>query len=182
MRSKCHGCSRKSYTDILNFYYPGVSLVSHYTDKYPRITIPDPAQVNPIKVGDSKLSGTAEPYSIIYVKVWPDTVATGKTDAAGNFSFDVPKQQAGTMLHVLVKGQGGYSTYTKIYVQSDIAPEAAKVNELSEGDTKLIGTAEPNSTIYVKVWPDIIATEKRTIQETFPSQFQSNRRADSFTY
>ncbi|NGY89353.1 hypothetical protein F6Y05_41330 [Bacillus megaterium] len=49
-----------------------------------------------------------------------------KTDAAGNFSFDVPKQQAGTMLHVLVKGQGGYSTYTKIYVQSDIAPEAAK--------------------------------------------------------
>lgn len=150
----------KSYTDILNFYYPGVSLVSHYEDKYPKITIPDPAQVDPIKAGDSKLSGTAEPNSTIYVKVWPDTVATGKTDAAGNFSFDVPKQQAGTMLHVLVKGQGGYSTYTKIYVQSDTAPEAAKVNELSEGDTKLTGTAEPNSTIYVKVWPDIIATGK----------------------
>ncbi|MGG0031186.1 SpoIID/LytB domain-containing protein [Priestia megaterium] len=150
----------KSYTDILNFYYPGVSLVSHYTDKYPRITVPEPAQVNPIKAGDSKLSGTAEPNSTIYVKVWPDTIATGKTDAAGNFSFDVPKQQAGTMLHVLVKGQGGYSTYTKIYVQSDTAPEAAKVNELSEGDTKLTGTAEPNSTIYVKVWPDNIATGK----------------------
>ncbi|WP_456364641.1 hypothetical protein C1N73_05535 [Priestia aryabhattai] len=150
----------KSYTDILNFYYPGVSLVSHYADKYPRVTIPDPAQVNPIKVGDSKLSGTAEPNSTIYVKVWPDTVATGKADAAGNFSFDVPKQVAGTMLHVLVKGQGGYSTYTKIYVQSDSAPEAAKVNELSEGDTNLTGTAEPNSTIYVKVWPDTIATGK----------------------
>ncbi|NER44764.1 hypothetical protein G3M54_33980 [Bacillus megaterium NBRC 15308 = ATCC 14581] len=103
MRSKCHGCSREIIHGYTEFYYPGVSLVSHYTDKYPRITIPDPAQVNPIKVGDSKLSGTAEPYSIIYVKVWPDTVATGKTDAAGNFSFDVPKQQAGTMLHVLVK-------------------------------------------------------------------------------
>ncbi|MBW0932056.1 SpoIID/LytB domain-containing protein [Priestia megaterium] len=150
----------KAYADILSFYYPGVSLVSQYTDKYPRITVPDPAQVNPIKAGDSKLSGTAEPNSTIYVKVWPDTVATGKTDAAGNFSFDVPKQQAGTMLHVLVKGQGGYSTYTKIYVQSDTAPEAAKVNELSEGDTKLTGTAEPNSIIYVKVWPDIIATGK----------------------
>lgn len=150
----------KSYTDILNFYYPGVSLVSHYADKYPRVTIPDPAQVDPIKAGDSKLSGTAEPNSTIYVKVWPDTVATGKTDAAGNFSFDVPKQVAGTMLHVLVKGQGGYSTYTKIYVQSDTAPEAAKVNELNEGDTNLTGTAEPNSTIYVKVWPDTIATGK----------------------
>ncbi|MGI1812059.1 SpoIID/LytB domain-containing protein [Priestia sp. TGN 0903] len=150
----------KSYTDILNFYYPGVSLVSHYTDKYPRINVPIPAQVNPIKAGDSKLSGTAEPNSIIYVKVWPDTVATGKTDAAGNFSFDVPKQQAGTMLHVLVKGQGGYSTYTKIYVQSDTAPEAAEVNELNDGDTQLTGTAEPNSTIYVKVWPEIIATGK----------------------
>ncbi|WP_243548882.1 SpoIID/LytB domain-containing protein [Priestia megaterium] len=150
----------KSYTDILNFYYPGVSLVSHYADKYPKITIPGPAQVNPIKAGDSKLSGTAEPNSTIYVKVWPDTVATGKTDAAGNFSFDVPKQVAGTMLHVLVKGQGGYSTYTKIYVQSDTAPEAAKVNELKEDDTNLTGTAEPNSTIYVKVWPDIIATGK----------------------
>ena len=150
----------KSYTDILNFYYPGVSLVSHYTDKYLRITVPEPAQVNPIKAGDSKLSGTAEPNSIIYVKVWPDTIATGKTDAAGNFSFDVPEQQAGTMLHVLVKGQGGYSTYTKIYVQSDTAPEAAKVNELNEGDTNLTGTAEPNSTIYVKVWPDTIATGK----------------------
>ncbi|WP_099330689.1 SpoIID/LytB domain-containing protein [Priestia aryabhattai] len=150
----------KSYTDILNFYYPGVSLVSHYEDKYPKITIPDPAQVDPIKAGDSKLSGTAEPNSTIYVKVWPDTVATGKTDTAGNFSFDVPKQVAGTMLHVLVKGQGGYSTYTKIYVQSDTAPEAAKVNELKEDDTNLTGTAEPNSTIYVKVWPDIIATGK----------------------
>ncbi|WP_340597921.1 SpoIID/LytB domain-containing protein [Priestia megaterium] len=150
----------KSYTDILSFYYPGVSLVSHYTDKYPRITVPEPAQVNPIKAGDSKLSGTAEPNSIIYVKVWPDTIATGKTDAAGNFSFDVPKQQAGTMLHVLVRGQGGYSTYTKIYVQSDSSPEAAKVNELNEGDTNLTGTAEPNSTIYVKVWPDTIATGK----------------------
>ncbi|WP_129706808.1 SpoIID/LytB domain-containing protein [Priestia megaterium] len=150
----------KSYTDILNFYYPEVSLVSHYTDKYPRITVPDPAQVNPIKAGDSKLSGTAEPNSTIYVKVWPDTIATGKTDAAGNFSFDVPKQEAGTMLHVLVKGQGGYSTYTKVYVQSDTAPEAAKVNTLSDEDTKLTGTAEPNSTIYVKIWPDIIATGK----------------------
>ncbi|MGG3123264.1 SpoIID/LytB domain-containing protein [Priestia megaterium] len=150
----------KSYTDILNFYYPGVSLVSHYTDKYPRITVPDPAQVNPIKAGDSKISGTAEPNSTIYVKVWPDTIATGKTDAAGNFSFDVPKQEAGTMLHVLAKGQGGYSKYTKIYVQSDTAPEAAKVNELSDEDTQLTGTAEPNSTIYVKIWPDIIATGK----------------------
>ncbi|MFP3664214.1 SpoIID/LytB domain-containing protein [Priestia sp. SIMBA_032] len=150
----------KSYTNILSFYYPGVSLVSHYTDKYLRITVPEPAQVNPIKAGDSKLSGTAEPNSTIYVKVWPDTIATGKTDAAGNFSFDVPKQQAGTMLHVLVKGQGGYSTYTKVYVQSDAAPEAAKVNELNEGDTNLTGTAEPNSTIYVKVWPDTIATGK----------------------
>jgi hypothetical protein len=150
----------KSYTDILNFYYPEVSLVSHYTDKYPRITVPDPAQVNPIKAGDSKLSGTSEPNSTIYVKVWPDTIATGKTDAAGNFSFDVPKQEAGTMLHVLVKGQGGYSTYTKIYVQSDTAPEAAKVNTLSDEDTTLTGTAEPNSTIYVKVWPDTIATGK----------------------
>ncbi len=150
----------KSYTDILNFYYPGVSLVSYYTDKYSRITVPDPAQVDSIKAGDSKLSGTAEPNSTIYVKVWPDTIATGKTDDAGNFSFDVPKQQAGTILHILVKGQGGYSTYTKIYVQSDTAPEVAKVNELSEGHTKLTGTAEPNSTIYVKVWPDIIATGK----------------------
>ncbi|MEN3780823.1 SpoIID/LytB domain-containing protein [Priestia megaterium] len=150
----------KSYTDILSFYYPGVSLVSHYTDKYLRITVPEPAQVNPIKAGDSKLSGTAEPNSTIYVKVWPNTIATGKADAAGNFSFDVPEQQAGTMLHVLVKGQGGYSTYTKIYVQSDTAPEAAKVNELNEGDTNLTGTAEPNSTIYVKVWPDTIATGK----------------------
>ncbi|MEM4998230.1 SpoIID/LytB domain-containing protein [Priestia megaterium] len=150
----------KSYTDILNFYYPGVSLVSHYEDKYPKITIPNPAQVDPIKGSDSKLSGTAEPNSTIYVKVWPDVIATGKTDAAGNFSFDVPTQQAGTMLHVLVKGQGGYSTYTKIYVQSDSAPEAAKVNQLNEGDTNLTGTAEPNSTIYVKVWPDTIATGK----------------------
>ncbi|MBK0007162.1 SpoIID/LytB domain-containing protein [Bacillus sp. S35] len=150
----------KSYTDILDFYYPGVSLVSHYADKYPRVTIPDPAQVDPIKAGDSKLSGTAEPNSTIYVKVWPNTIATGKADAAGNFSFDVPEQQAGTMLHVLVKGQGGCSTYTKIYVQSDTAPEAAKVNELNEGDTNLTGTAEPNSTIYVKVWPDTIATGK----------------------
>ncbi|MED3941475.1 SpoIID/LytB domain-containing protein [Priestia megaterium] len=150
----------KSYTDILSFYYPGVSLVSHYEDKYPRVTIPDPAQVDPIKAGDSKISGTAESNSTIYVKVWPNTIATGKADAAGNFSFDVPEQQVGTMLHVLVKGQGGYSTYTKIYVQSDTAPEAAKVNELNEGDTNLTGTAEPNSTIYVKVWPDTIATGK----------------------
>src|SRR6478735_1993516 len=150
----------KAYADILSFYYPGVSLVSQYTDKYPRITVPDPAQVNPIKAGDSKLSGTAEPNSTIYVKVWPDTVATGKTDNAGNFSITIPKQPVGKQLHVLVKGQSGYSKYTKLFVKTDQAPEAPKVNAISSQDTKLTGTAEPNSIIYVKVWPDIIATGK----------------------
>jgi SpoIID/LytB domain protein len=33
----------KSYTDILSFYYLGVSLVSHHTDKIPRVTVSDPA-------------------------------------------------------------------------------------------------------------------------------------------
>lgn len=150
----------KAYTDILSFYYPGVSLVSHYTDKYPRITVPDPAQVDPIRAGDSKLSGTAEPNSTIFVKVWPDTIATGKTDNAGNFSITIPEQPAGRQLHVLVKGQGGYSKYTKLFVKTDQAPKAAKVNVVSSQDTKLTGSAEPNSTIYVKVWPDIIATGK----------------------
>jgi capsule polysaccharide export protein KpsC/LpsZ len=41
--------------------------------------------------GDTKISETAEPNSTIYIKVWPDTIATGKKDSTGNFSFDVPK-------------------------------------------------------------------------------------------
>lgn len=140
-----------AYTDTLSFYYPGVSLVSHYTDKFHRITVPNPAQVNPIMVGDTKISGTAKPNSTFYVKVWPDTIATGKIDSTGNFSFEVPKQEAGTMLLVLVKGQGSYNTYTKVYVKFDDAPEAPTVNSITNQDTKITGSTEPNPTIHVKV-------------------------------
>ncbi|NGY75621.1 hypothetical protein F6Y02_02300 [Bacillus megaterium] len=97
----------------------------------------------------------------------------GKTDNTGNFSITIPKQPAGRQLHVLVKGQDGYSKYTKLFVKTDQAPEAPKVNAISSQDTNLTGSTEPNSMIYVKVWPDIIATGKQIMQETFPSPCQS---------
>ncbi|WP_143256306.1 Ig-like domain-containing protein [Priestia aryabhattai] len=78
---------------------------------------PAAAKVNAISSQDTKLTGSAEPNSTIYIKVWPDIMATGKTNNAGNFSITVPKQKSGTLLHVLVKGQGGYSKYTKLTVK-----------------------------------------------------------------
>lgn len=78
---------------------------------------PEAPKVNAISSQDTNLTGSTEPNSMIYVKVWPDIIATGKTDNAGNFSITLPKQKSGTLLHVLVKGQGGYSKYTKLTVK-----------------------------------------------------------------
>ncbi|MEI2341773.1 Ig-like domain-containing protein, partial [Priestia megaterium] len=83
---------------------------------------------------------------------------TGKADNAGRFSVPVPKQEAGKQIHVLVKGQGGYSKYTWFLVQSQKVPDAAQVNPMTSTDTKITGSAEPNSTIMVKDWPTVIAT------------------------
>ncbi|MHC8970666.1 SpoIID/LytB domain-containing protein [Priestia aryabhattai] len=152
----------KAYSDILAFYYPGTALTTQYTDKIQRVTTPEAAKVDPMTDEDTKITGTAEPNSTIMVKDWPTVIATGQTDANGHFSIDVPKQKADTQIHVLVKGEGGYSKYTWFLVKGTkrAVPDAAKVDPMSDEDTAITGTAEPNSTIMINVWPTVIATGK----------------------
>ncbi|MGH0590628.1 Ig-like domain-containing protein, partial [Bacillus mycoides] len=69
-----------------------------------------------------------------------------------NFSIDIPKQKAGTKLSVTASNKAGTSQVTEVTVKETLkVPDAPKVNEVTDADTKVTGTAQPGSTVKLNL-------------------------------
>jgi SpoIID/LytB domain protein len=113
---------------------------------------PAPAKVNGVTQADNVVTGTAKPGTIVYVKVGSAVIGSGKVTAQGNFAIGIPKQPVSTKLGIVVRGTTGiFSGYTYVVVTEKAIPLAPQVNEITNQSTAVIGTAEPNSLVYVKV-------------------------------
>ena len=70
----------------------------------------------------------------------------------GKFSITIPKQVAGTVIEVTAKdGAGNVSETTQVTVVDETAPAAPVVNNITDLDKTLTGSAEPKSIIVAKV-------------------------------
>ncbi|WP_342399973.1 Ig-like domain-containing protein [Weizmannia sp. FSL W8-0676] len=108
---------------------------------------------------DTVVTGTADPNVTVKVAVSGKEIGSNSTDSNGNFSVSIPKQKAGTELHVYTEdGKGNQSEETVVTVQDKTAPAAPKVNEVSDASTAVTGTTEAGAKVTVTSGSNILGT------------------------
>ncbi|WP_311735995.1 Ig-like domain-containing protein [Peribacillus frigoritolerans] len=109
-------------------------------------------------------------------------IGSGNTDSKGNFKVKISKQKAGTKLSVtatdLAKRESKAASVT---VLDKTAPDAPKVNEVSDKATSVTGKAEIGSTVTVKHSNKNIGTAKADSKGNFSIKI-SKKKAGSALY
>nr|WP_232299087.1 Ig-like domain-containing protein [Bacillus cereus] len=108
-------------------------------------------QVNEVLDTDTTVTGTGKPGASIAVTANGKELGKGTVDEKGNYKITIPKQAEGTSIQVVQKVNGSTSPATTVQVKDVTAPTAPKVNPVTDNDTKVKGTGEPNTTVSVKV-------------------------------
>jgi subtilisin family serine protease len=133
-------------------------------------TAPILPKVNTIDDNDTKISGMTEANANIVVKNNGKTIATGNADSKGAFSIKIAKPKAGTVLIVsAIDHSGNVSLTSTVKVLDKTAPNVPKLTSLivKKGVITITGTAEANSTIFIKNGTKVVATVKVSSKGTF---------------
>ena len=117
------------------------------------ITAPTAPVVNPVKAGDTAVTGTAEAGSTVEVTLPDGTKVSAKADKDGNYSVPVSGLKEGDKVSVTATDEAGNksdaTTATVAKADDKTAPNAPVVNPVNAGDTAITGTAEAGSTVEV---------------------------------
>ena len=109
--------------------------------------------VNPVKAGDTAVTGAAEAGSTVEVTLPDGTKVSAKADKDGNYSVPVSGLKEGDKVSVTATdaagNKSGATEATVAKADDKTAPDAPKVNEVKAGDTAVTGTAEAGSTVEV---------------------------------
>ncbi|WP_343086372.1 Ig-like domain-containing protein, partial [Streptococcus parasanguinis] len=131
--------------------------VTHIFRKLQDTTAPTAPVVNPVKAGDTAVTGTAEAGSTVEVTLPDGSKVSAKADQDGNFSVPVSGLKEGTTVSVTATDDAGNTstptTATVVKADDKTAPTAPVVNPVKAGDTAITGTAEAGSTVEVTL-PD----------------------------
>ncbi|MCM3225621.1 Ig-like domain-containing protein [Terribacillus saccharophilus] len=117
---------------------------------------PGAPEINPIDSDDTSLSGTAEPNTDIVVTLPDGSTVETTTDADGNWTVDIPAQEADSEISAVAVDEAGNESDAGSVTVTDAdteAPGAPEINPIDSDDTSLSGTAEPNTDIVVTL-PD----------------------------
>ncbi|WP_257677597.1 Ig-like domain-containing protein [Heyndrickxia coagulans] len=108
---------------------------------------------------DTVVTGTADPNVTVKVAVSGKEIGSNSTDSNGSFSVSIPKQKAGTELHVHTEdSKGNQSEETVVTVQDKTAPAVPTVGEVSDTSTAVTGTTEAGAKVTVKSGSNILGT------------------------
>ncbi|MED4963747.1 Ig-like domain-containing protein [Heyndrickxia coagulans] len=108
---------------------------------------------------DTVVTGTADPNVTVKVAVNGKEIGSDSTNSNGSFSVSIPKQKAGTELHVHTEdGKGNQSEETVVTVQDKTAPAVPTVGEVSDTSTAVTGTTEAGAKVTVKSGSNILGT------------------------
>ena len=131
--------------------------VTHIFRKLQDTTAPTAPVVNPVKAGDTAVTGTAEAGSTVEGTLPDGSKVSVKADQDGNFSVPVSGLKEGTTVSVTATDDAGNTstptTATVVKADDKTAPTAPVVNPVKAGDTAITGTAEAGSTVEVTL-PD----------------------------
>ena len=121
-------------------------LVNHETKSAPLAPI-----VNAVSDQDTVVTGSAEAGSNVEVKVNDEVIGTGTVGEDGQFTVTIPVQTADTELVITATDKAeNVSEATTVIVKDVVAPTKPTVKSVSDQATVVTGTAEANSTVYVK--------------------------------
>lgn len=138
---------RVSITGGLN---AGVSNAVTLTTKL--VPIPNAPVVKGLGDSDATISGKADPNVTVTVKSGDTVVASGKANEAGDFTLQIAKQKAGTVLVITATNDDGkVSSGTTITVVDITAPDAPIVNPVAKKDQTITGRTEANATVMIKM-------------------------------
>ena len=128
---------------------PTTATVAKADDK----TAPDAPVVNPVKAGDTAVTGTAEAGSTVEVTLPNGSKGTATADKDGNFSVPVSGLNEGDKVSVTATdaagNKSGATEATVAKADDKEAPAAPVVNDVKEGDKAVTGTAEVGSIIEI---------------------------------
>ncbi|ARQ07924.1 Rib/alpha-like domain-containing protein [Macrococcoides canis] len=118
--------------------------------------------VNPVKVGDTVVSGTSEPGSTVIVTLPDGTTVTTVTNPDGTWSVEVPAIKEGETVSAVATDASGNTSKPDtetapvspiVTPPADTTAPVIDVNPVKPGDTIVSGTSEPGSTVIVTL-PD----------------------------
>ncbi|ANU17866.1 hypothetical protein BBI11_12855 [Planococcus maritimus] len=113
-------------------------------------TAPDAPEVDDVGDSDTEVTGTGEPGAEVVVET-PDGTYTGTVDEDGDFSVDIPEQEAGTEITVTLEDDdGNVSDETVVTVDDTTAPDAPSLKQVTNKSTSISGKAEAGSTVVIK--------------------------------
>lgn len=118
-------------------------------------TIPDTPKVNKVTSESTHITGTAEPGTLVKVKIPNGKLLTAQVDKQGAFNVELPYKgtfKGGEVLKVsVVDPSSNESLATTIHVEDITAPKSPTVKPITSDNPLVVGTAEVGSTIKVKL-------------------------------
>ncbi|QCJ44774.1 hypothetical protein FAY30_24420 [Bacillus sp. S3] len=123
------------------------------------VTSPGKPLVNEVTEKDTSVTGQGEVGSTINIKVNGNVIGTTTVGNDGNFTVSIPLQQAGTKLVITATDtEGNTSDETTVIVKDVTSPAKPVVNEVTDKDTSVTGSAEAGSKVDVKVNGSVISS------------------------
>ncbi|PEL09791.1 Ig-like domain-containing protein [Bacillus sp. AFS017336] len=126
-------------------------------------TVPTPNApfVKGLGNGDTTISGKADPNVTVTVKAGDTVLASGKANAAGDFSLSIAKQSVGTVLSITATNDDNkVSSVTSITVSDNVAPDAPVVDNVGDSSKTVTGKAEAGSTVVVRNNDGVLGSAK----------------------
>ncbi|MEH7097838.1 Ig-like domain-containing protein, partial [Neobacillus vireti] len=122
-------------------------------------TPPASPNVNSVGDADTQINGTAEANATVFAKVGQNQIGSTTSSNTGDFTINISKQPANTVIQVYAKdAAGNVSTATDVTVKDVTAPAIPIVSNVSDMDTSVTGQAEAGSTVEVKVTSSLIGS------------------------
>ncbi|MFJ7729675.1 Ig-like domain-containing protein [Neobacillus sp. NPDC097160] len=123
------------------------------------ITPPETPVVNEVSDKDKAITGAAEAGATITVMANGNVIGTGTAGTDGKFSVSIPMQPAGVELAITATDKAGNVSETTMVAVKDVTPPAKPaVNQVTEKDASVTGTAEAGSKVEVKINDSVIGS------------------------
>ncbi|MFJ7729674.1 Ig-like domain-containing protein [Neobacillus sp. NPDC097160] len=144
-------------TLTLEVYTIENQLITSKQVKVKDITSPDKPVVNDVTDQDQSVSGFAEKDASVTVESNGAAIGSSTVGQNGQFLVTIPAQKAGTELEVRVTdAAGNVSDASTIVVKDVTSPAKPVVNEVTDKDTSVTGSAEAGAKVEVKVIGSVI--------------------------
>ncbi|EUJ25321.1 hypothetical protein PCORN_17719, partial [Listeria cornellensis FSL F6-0969] len=109
-----------------------------------------PTTIGALTTDSTSVSGKGEPNSDIVIKNGSTILASGKTNSAGDYSFNITKQAGGSTVTATVTKASNGKTSTANTTIVDNTITQTTIGALTTESTSVSGKGEPNSDIVIK--------------------------------